>query len=218
MPEQDEQSQSASLLSGISQQASAEVERIKTETERQAKEIVEGGRKKADTILQEAEEKGSQQYQEILNKNAQAIEAEQRKIRLKTQEELFNKALRRVREKLHALSERPDYGSIVKGWIVEAAIGLSEERLAVNGSKEELRLISDGLLREAEAEVESVTGRNVKIERADAPPLQKQGIFLTAREGRLAFNNLVDARLERYSTVIRRMIYRRMETSESESE
>lgn len=215
MPEQDEHSQSASLLSGISQQASAEVERIKTETERQAKEIVEGGRKKADTILHEAEEKGSQQYQEILNKNAQAIEAEERKIRLKTQEELFHKALRRVREKLHALSEHSDYSSILKGWIVEAAIGLSEERLAVNGSKEELRLISDGLLREAEAEVESITGRSVKIERTDAVPLQKQGIFLTARDGRLAFNNLVEARLERYSTVIRRMIYRRMEESEA---
>ena len=215
MPEQSEQSQSASLLTGISQQAGAEVKRIKEESERQAKEIVEGGRKKAETILHEAEEKGSQQYKEILKKNAQAIEAEQRKIRLKTQEELFDKTLQQVRKKLYALRERSDYNSILKGWIVEAAIGLSEEQLTVNASKEELALITDELLREAEAEVKSVSGRSVKIERADAAPLQKQGIFLTAREGRLAFNNLVEARLERYSTIIRRMIYRRMEESEA---
>jgi vacuolar-type H+-ATPase subunit E/Vma4 len=211
MPEQSEQLQSTSLLSGISQQAAAEVKRIEEEAERQAKEIVEGGRKKADTILHEAEEKGSQQYREILNKNAQAIEAEQRKIRLKNQEDLFHQALRRVKEKLHALRERSNYSSILKGWIVEGAIGLSEEQLLVTTSNEELTLITDKLLREAEAEVKSVTGRNVTIERAEAAPLQKQGIFLTAREGRLAFNNLVEARLERYSTVIRRMIYRSME-------
>ena len=218
MPKQDDQSQSASLLSGISQEAEDEVKRITQEAERQAREIVEGGRRKAETIGHEAEEKGKQQYDDILKKNEQAIEAEQRKIRLKTQEQLFNQAMRRVKEKLRALTERSDYSSIIKGWIVEAAIGLSEEQLTVNGSETEVELITDDLLRQAEAEVKSNTGRTVKITRADAPPLQKQGIFLTAREGRLAFNNLVEARLERYSTVLRRMIYRRMEPSESESE
>lgn len=218
MPKQDDQSQCASLLSGITQEAEEEVSRISEEAERQAKEIVEGGRKKADTIRHEAEAKGKQQYNEILKKNSQAIEAEQRKIRLKAEEELFAKALGRVKAKLRALSERSDYSSILKGWIVEAAIGLSEEPLTVNASGAEMRLITDDLLRQAEAEVESLTGRTVKIARADAPPLQKQGILLIAREGRLAFNNLVEARLQRYSTVIRRMIYRRMEASESESE
>ncbi len=218
MPKQDDQSQSASLLSGISQEAEDEVRRITQETELQAQEIVEGGRRKATAIRHEAEEKGKQQYDETLRKNEQAIEAEQRKIRLKTQEQLFNQAMRRVKEKLRGLTESPDYSSILKGWIVEAAIGLSEEQLTVNGSETEMELITDDLLRQAEAEVKSMTGRRVKIEKADAAPLQKQGIFLTAREGRLAFNNLVEARLERYSTVIRRMIYRRMQSSESESE
>ena len=218
MPKQDDQSQSASLLSGISQEAEDEVRRITQETELQAQEIVEGGRRKAAAIRHEAEEKGKQQYDETLRKNEQAIEAEQRKIRLKTQEQLFNQAMRRVKEKLRGLTESPDYSSILKGWIVEAAIGLSEEQLTVNGSETEMELITDDLLRQAEAEVKSMTGRRVKIEKADAAPLQKQGIFLTAREGRLAFNNLVEARLERYSTVIRRMIYRRMQSSESESE
>ncbi|MFW6360594.1 MAG: V-type ATP synthase subunit E [Spirochaetota bacterium] len=218
MPKQDDQSQSASLLTGITQEAEDEVKRITQETERQAQEIVEGGRRKADTIRHEAEEKGKQHYDDILKKNEQAIEAEQRKIRLRTEEYLFTKTLRRVKEKLRALTERSDYSSIIKGWIVEAAIGLSEERLTVNCSETEIVLITDDLLRQAEAEVKSRTGRTVKLERADAPPLQKQGIFLTARDGRLAFNNLVEARLERYLTVIRRMIYRRMQASESESE
>lgn len=218
MPEQSEESQNASLLSGISEQAEAEVRKITEDAERQAKEIVEGGRKEAESIRQDAEEKGRKQAEGILKKNAQAIEAEQRKLRLKAQEELFAKAMGRVKEKLQALTEQSDYRSILKGWIAEGAIGLSEDELKVNASEQELKLITNDLLREAEAEVKTVTGRSVQIERADGPPLQKQGVFLTAREGRLAFNNLAEARLERYSTVIRRMIYQRMEASESESE
>ncbi|MCF7947650.1 MAG: hypothetical protein K9M94_03525 [Spirochaetia bacterium] len=218
MPEQSKESQNTSLLSGISEQAKAEVKKISEDGERQAKEIVEGARKKAESIREDAEEKGRKQAEGILEKNAQAIEAEQRKLRLKAQEELFNKTMGRVKEKLQALTERSDYRSILKGWIAEGAIGLSEDTLKVNASERELKLITDNVLREAEAEVKSVTGRSVKIERTDQPPLQKQGVFLTAREGRLAFNNLAEARLERFSTVIRRMIYQHMEPSESESE
>jgi len=214
MPEQSKESQNTSLLSGITEQAEAEVKKITEDAERQAKEIVEGGRKKAESIRRDAEEKGRKQAEGILKKNAQAIEAEQRKLRLKAQEELFAKAMGRVKEKLQSLTERSDYRSILKYWIAEGAIGLSEDKLRVNASEQELKLITDGLLREAEAEVKSVTGRLVKIERTDQPPMQKQGVFLTARDGRLAFNNLVEARLDRYSTVIRRMIYQRMEPSD----
>jgi V/A-type H+-transporting ATPase subunit E len=214
MPEQSEESQNASLLSGITEQAEAEVKKIAEDAERQAKEIVEGARKRAESIRQDAEENGRKQSEGILKKNAQAIGAEQRKLRLKAQEELFDKAMRRVKEKLQALTERSDYRSILKGWIAEGAIGLSEDALKVNASEQELELITDEVLREAEAEVKSVTGRSVKIERTDQPLLQKQGIFLTAREGRLAFNNLAEARLERYSTVIRRMIYQHMEPND----
>lgn len=214
MPEQSEDSQDASLLSGITEQAETEVKKITEEAERQAQEIVEGGRKKAESIRSDAEEKGRKQAEEVLKKNAQAIEAEQRKLQLKARENLFDETLGRVKEKLRALRERRDYSSILKGWIVEAAVGLAEPELEVNAAEQELKLISDEVLQEAEAEVKAVTGRSVKIERADGPPLQKQGIFLTAREGRLAFNNLVEQRLERYSTVIRRMIYQRMEPSD----
>ncbi|MDZ7792304.1 MAG: V-type ATP synthase subunit E family protein [Spirochaetia bacterium] len=214
MPEKSKESQNTSLLSGISEQVEAEVKKISEDAERQAKEIVEGGRKKAESIRRDAEEKGRKQAEGILKKNAQAIEAEQRKLLLKAQEELFSKAMGRVKEKLQALTERSDYRSILKGWIVEGAIGLAEDALKVNASEQELELITDGLLREAEAEVKSMTGRSVKIERTDQPPLQKQGVILTAREGRLAFNNTAEARLDRYSTVIRRMIYQRMEPSD----
>ncbi len=214
MPEQSVDSQDASLLSGITEQSEAEVKKITEEAERQAQEIVEGGREKAEAIRSDAEEKGRKQAEDVLKKNAQAIEAEQRKLQLKARENLFDETLGRVKEKLRALRDRRDYSSILKGWIVEAAVGLGEPELKVNAAEQELKLMSDEVLHEAEAEVKSVTGRSVKIERADGPPLQKQGVFLTAREGRLAFNNLVEQRLERYSTVIRRMIYQRMEPSD----
>jgi len=199
------------LLRGIAEQAKQEAERIISEADIQAGEIVKNARRKAGLILDEAGEKCEQQAGVIRRKNAQNIEAERRRMRLKAQEELFSLALKKVRDSLSTLKGKPEYPGILKGWIVEGAIGLGQDRLSVNSSTEERPLLTGSLLKEAEKEIGEKTGRRVKIELSKEAPLMSQGVFLSSANGRLAFNNLIEARLQRYSTAVRKMIYQQIQ-------
>ncbi|MGC9313086.1 MAG: V-type ATP synthase subunit E [Sediminispirochaetaceae bacterium] len=214
MAESGQKEQGNSLLNGITEQAEQEAERIRSEAERQAEEIVKNAQRKAEAIRQESRDKGEHQADVIRQKNSQNIEAEQRKRRLKAQEELFALALKKIRESLQNQIGRPEYSDVLRGWVVEGAVGLGQEDLLVNATAEERKLLTDTLLKQAEKKAEEETGRRVKISLSKEAPLQKQGVFLTTGSGRLAFNNTVEARMQRYSTVIRKMIYRQIQTEE----
>lgn len=214
MAESGQREQGNSLLNGIAEQAEQEAERIRSAAERQAEEIVENARRKAEAIRQESRDKGQHQAEVIRQKNSQSIEAEQRKRRLKAQEELFALALKKVRESLQNQIGRTEYSDVLRGWVAEGAVGLGQEELEVNASAEERKLLTDQLLQQAEKRAEKETGRQVKISMSQEAPLQKQGVFLTTGNGRLAFNNTIEARLQRYSTVIRKMIYRQIQVEQ----
>ena len=214
MAENRQKGQDNKLLEGIIQEAEQEAERIRDEADRQAREIVENARIKADEVRQTARERAEQQGEVLRHKNEQNIQAEQRKRRLKVQEDLFTLALQKIRDTLQEFRGRTEYADILKGWITEGAIGLGQDQLIVNGSAPERKILTDSFLRNAEKEVEKQTGRQVRISLSDGPPLQKQGVLLSTQDGRLAFNNMVEARLQRYSTSIRKMIYERIRSEE----
>jgi F-type H+-transporting ATPase subunit b len=208
--------QSEDLLRGISELAKEETERILTEARRQAAEIVEGAKIKAATILREAEERAEKQAEAIKLKYRQLIETERRKIRLQVQEELYSMAMDMVRGGIARLRTEPDYKDVLKGWIVEGALGLDRDRIYVNAPKEERRLLRADVLADCGKEASRLSGREVKIELSSDPPTVRQGVFLSAGDGRIAFNNEVDARLQRRSAEIRRMIYRRIQDGQTE--
>ena len=214
MAESGQKVQEDRLLNGIAEQAEQEAERIRSEAERQADEIVKNAGRKAEEIRQESRDKGKQQAGIIRQKNSQTIEAEQRKRRLKAQEELFALALKKVRGSLQNLIGQPVYTGILQGWVVEGAVGLGQQELVVNASAEERKLLTDALLKQIEKIAENQTGQQVTISLSQEAPLQKQGVFLTTSNGRLAFNNTIEARMQRYSTMIRKMIYRQIQTEE----
>lgn len=218
MTDSEKGSQSGRLLQGITEQAREESKKIVDDAERQAKEIVEGARKKADSIRKEAEARVEKQGEEIRKKYRQLTETEQRKARLSVQEQLFKDAMQKVREGLAALRGQNGYVEVLKGWIVEGALGLAQDTLRVNASKDDRALLTEGVLKDCGEEVKKQSGRSVKFELSPGTPMERQGVFLSSENGRLAYNNLVEARIQRYSMEIRRMIYRPIQSEKMESE
>lgn len=217
MREMDEHgAQSGRLLQGIAEQAKEESEKILKDAERQAKEIVEGARKKARTIQQEALERLEKQAEGVARRYRQLSETEQRKVRLQVQEELFSMSLEKIRKYLSSLRKRSDYEKILKGWIVEGALGLERDRVYVNAPREERSFLDGKILSECESEILEHSGRTVKLELSPEAPTSGQGVFLSAADGKIAFNNEVDARMQRSSAEIRRMIYRRIQNGQQE--
>jgi vacuolar-type H+-ATPase subunit E/Vma4 len=101
----------------------------------------------------------------------------------------------------------PAYLEVIKKWIVEGVCGLDSDAVFVNASQIERKLITGRVLTAAAQRVKEITGRDVDMKLSPEPALRAQGITVTAADGRTAFNNQVEARLNRYNQRIQSMIY-----------
>jgi vacuolar-type H+-ATPase subunit E/Vma4 len=198
------------LLQTILAEAEDEAGRIVTE----ARATAEARRKTCETqcrqIEEDAEKNAVERENAIKRLVSSRIEVESRRERLKAREEAGRAAIEAARERLGALVGKPEYKTILRGWIAEAAVGLGEPEAEVNASAAERVLLDDGLLREVSALVRETTGREVTLKTSAEQPLIGQGIVLTATGGHVAFNNQVSTRIMRAQSDIRRLIHDRL--------
>jgi vacuolar-type H+-ATPase subunit E/Vma4 len=133
---------------------------------------------------------------------------ETRRMGLKVREQVSRRTIEDASRKLAGMVGQPGYRSVLQGWVVEAVLGLNVPEAEVLASGPEMKQIDDTLLREAEREVEALSGAPVRLRRSSAQPLAGQGVVVTSLDGRTAFNNQVVTRMERYQSDIRKLIYK----------
>lgn len=203
------------LIAGIAQDAEAEAQRILEEAAKAARERREATERQAAALLEEARSKAAEQAQNLKRQIGAGAKLEVKRIALRVREQATRLVIEQARSRLHQMTASPEYREVLIGWIVEAAIGLSLPEAMVNASVPELALIDEPLLAEVQARVLELTGRKVRLFKADSEPLVGQGVVLIGREGRLAFNNQVSTRLLRRQTEIRKIIYETLWKKES---
>jgi len=197
----------AALISGIETDARAEVEKIIAEAEKKAAEKRQYAEKKIESILNEARQKAAEQAEAAKRKILSGAELEAKRRSMHLRDAAVHDILDLAEKKLNGMIGSADYGSVLVGWITEAAIGLDAESAQINASEKERALINDQLLSEAADRIHAQTGKRIKLTLSDAQPLKSQGVVLTAADGRTAFNNQVKTRMLRKQREIRTVIY-----------
>jgi vacuolar-type H+-ATPase subunit E/Vma4 len=197
----------AALISDIESDARAEAEGIIKEAENQAEEKRRYARKQAESILNDARAKAREQAEAIEKKAVRDAQREAKKKSMLRKAAVVQEVLDRVEQRLATMVERPEYRSILIDWIVEAGIGLGAQKAEVNASEKERALIDDGLLAEATDKIHAATGNPIALTLSDSAPLPAQGVFLTAADGRTAFNNQAKTRMLRSQRKIHALIH-----------
>jgi vacuolar-type H+-ATPase subunit E/Vma4 len=203
------------------------IDDIRLDARKEADRIIEEARKVIEQRTQEAEKKiaaireetariTASQSAAIAKNSRSSTTVETRRISLKMQEELVREIMGGVEKRLLDLTGTPAYRRILTDWICEAAIGLSVAEAAVTASSRDLPLIDGALLREAEKKVFDLTGKKVSLVKAEDAPCPAQGVVLTARNGKLAFNNCVPTRIMRNQVTIRKIIHNALMIRDSE--
>jgi vacuolar-type H+-ATPase subunit E/Vma4 len=196
------------IVAGILADADAEAARITAEAAAYAAQSAARAADQAATIARESAAKAEAQAASILADTRARSTIDRRKRALRLQESLSGEIVDRAAARLAGMIREPGYRDVLKGWIVEAVVGLSAESATVNASMDELPLLDDALLREAEAEALAATGKATRLRKVDGDPVIGQGVYLVADGGRLAYDNRVATRFERERTEIRKRIYR----------
>jgi vacuolar-type H+-ATPase subunit E/Vma4 len=196
-----------SLIASIEKDAQAEADTILADAQKLADEQKAYGEKQAGMILKKAQKQAAQQSEAVKKKILAGIDIEVKRKVMRAQDSLLNMVLDRVEEQLHALVRDKHYRDILLNWVVEAAIGLNTDAAVISASGDELAFINKTFLAEAEKKVKSYTGRRVALSLSTTPQNRLQGINLTAKDGRTAFNNQVRTRIARRQREIRKRIY-----------
>ena len=198
----------AELISGIGDDAKQEAARIIEDAKKTVSDKQMSKEMQINSIKKDTDKKIEQQLAFIEKNKLSAISVEQKRIELKVREKIVSNVTGKVKAKIAEKAEDPSYPEILKGWVLEAAIGLGEEEAIINGSPKELKIMTDSFIGDAAKKYNALTGRNVILKKAEKNPLFAQGIVLSSKDNRTAFNNQVPTRLMRYQTEVMKMIYK----------
>ncbi len=195
------------LAARILADARAEAARIVAEAQEAAGKRREISGEECRAIEAQARARTAERLQALDRSTRSRVSVEARRARLRVRDRIISRALEATRNRLAALAATEDYRRMLVGWIAEAAIGLGEAEAEVNATAAEREALDPALLAEAEREVLQSVGRKVHLTLSSAQPLLGQGVVLTARNGRVAYNNQVATRLLREQTRIRSLIH-----------
>ena len=200
----------SALIAGIETDARAEAEGIIAEAQKQAQTRRENSDQQVQTICNDAKSKAAEQTKAITKKILSGVDIEIKRIQMRIQDTVLQDIMNRVQEKLRALVKKPQYHQILLNWVVEAAVGLGADAATINASADERTIIDRKFCSAAEKRIQAICGKAVKLRVADTPPLPAQGVVLTAKDGRTAFNNQVPTRIIRSQREIRKMVYEKV--------
>jgi len=197
----------ARLITGIKEDAQKEADKIITQVRLSIEEREKTIEKKINRIMNEATIKAKEQAESILKNVKSSIAVEKKRHSLRIRDQLVNMTIDKAKTGIAAMIGKPGYEEVLLRWIIEAALGLNVDEAEVNSSRKEIQYITKELLTKAEKTLLSLTGKKIILKKSQDNPLLAQGVVLTAKDGKTAFNNQVPTRILRYQTEIRKIIY-----------
>jgi vacuolar-type H+-ATPase subunit E/Vma4 len=192
------------LLHEIEEQTEREIERLREELDRFEADRKTRTKREIEELGKKIDEYTDARLHKMEQAATASIAAECHRIELETRRRFFERIIEAAVSRIHALIGSDGYDSILEDWVVEAAVGLAADEAVVTTSPHEQE-ICKRVLPEAEKRVRKLLGHTVSLYLSTATT--HQGVILTAKSGRTAYNNQVRTRIMRRETEIRRIIY-----------
>jgi V/A-type H+/Na+-transporting ATPase subunit E len=189
--------QESTLLEGILSEARDEAQKLIDEATAQAKKKKAAAESQSRSILEDAQRRAGEQRAAIMKSAESSTAAEVRRITLRGREALFDKVITRLKEEIAALSRGEEYASILKGWIIEAVLGLGTADGLIEAPERERSIITPAFLKDAAGEIQKLSGREVTLSLAETKAVGGPGIIVYNKERTLAFDNRLEARISR---------------------
>jgi len=151
------------IVKEIIEDARKEADRLVEDAKKRAEEKIMFAKSQAESIVNEAKKKADEQINILQKRYISFIELETKKRRMKLRESVFNMVIEKVKQRLRKIINEPEYRSILKRWIYEAAVGLYENEAIIRTSNEEINMIDDRMLKEIEEKLNENEKLEVKL-------------------------------------------------------
>jgi V/A-type H+-transporting ATPase subunit E len=195
------------LIAQIREDAQKEADRIIEEARTAADSKIRSAEGRAERLKKDAEERAAAKAEEINKGIDSSVKIRKKRLRLKKNEEIVRSVFARVRQAMKAEADKPEYRATLKGWLLEAALGLDQPEIIVTVSEAEQTHCDRKLLQEVEEEYKERTGKNIQIHVSEENA-EEQGAASRTPDGRLEYRTQVSTLIARGEGGFRRMIYK----------
>lgn len=188
------------------------VNKILNDAKAEAERILSQAKAEAEALKEEARRRAASEVEAIVMKHREALEEEARRrvmearIKakerwLKEREDLINRAIERVKDRLASFVESPSYVKALESLIEEAAVAIGGGDLLVqlNERDSKLNLNLDSIAKKVSAKI----GVDTRLELSDTKAKCIGGAIVSTRDGSFIYDNTLESRLERQASAMR---------------
>ncbi len=198
--------QETALINSIKKQAEDEAR----QTLESAHQVVQERTKSTDEqiakIQKEHKDKERQQLEAIARQGQQKIASLERKQMLAVKDKVINHVIGQVRDQFKSLTSKPEFKDKMIEWTVEAALGLEEKDPILRVTESCEPFVDEFFCTEAAARYKKLTGKDIEFRLSPDIIKKGHGIVLEAKDGRTAYNNLLESRLYRHKDTIEALV------------
>lgn len=184
---------------------------IMAEANREARQILEEARTKADRIKRESQLETEIECKTIIQQArveaemmqghaAAAAQLEAQTLKLQRREQLLVSVLSAARQRLSAVTQWPEYGDIARELIREAAAKLNTDELLIHTDATTQAVLTDAVLSELSATLAVRLTRGEQL-------LSGVGVVLETPNGHRRYDNTLETRMQRIQESLRTDIY-----------
>ncbi len=198
------------------------VEKILEDAQKQAKRILDGAERTAESQRKKADSEASKIREQTLDQakvKAEMLRAkeiatarlEAKRILLDAREGIIRKAFAAIERELARLRKANEYRETLLRLALEAIAAVGGKQVKLVVSKEDEALVDEGFMTELEQRIAGGSSRaGVEIDLEVAQNLEDGGCIATSPDGRIVFDNTLKRRFERMKPTLRAMLIERL--------
>ncbi len=197
------------MYNQIIEEANKEAESLLQKAKTSAQQRIQLATQESEGNAKKIIERANQDCSQIEKKVMSSIQIEKRKLILKKEEELIGQILAGAKNELKVFSSGPDYRKYLKVSLINSALQLEETKISVIAGKNDPEKLVTEVLREAEKEISSKSGRRISFQ-LEAAKHNGSGFIIRTMDGSIQINNTLQEKLNSQIDEIRAYINERL--------
>ena len=199
--------------------------RIRSDSERESEEILSKARISAEEekkqsqkrsenlcngIMQGAEEEAAR----IAANKESSLDLEIRRLKMKAEDEIVSDVIRQIRMKCEEFRKKDEYRKFLERLLIEAVIGINGGEIKLILGKWEKEICNKSFLDNIAVQLKKENGIEVNFQKVENEPNNLMGIKVCKDNGRIIYDNTLEAILYRKKELLRLIIQKNVFTED----
>jgi V/A-type H+/Na+-transporting ATPase subunit E len=199
--------------------------RIRSDSERESEEILSKARisaeeekkqsqKRSENLCNGIMQRAEEEVARIAANKESSLDLEIRRLKMKAEDEIVSDVIRQIRMKCEEFRKTDEYGEFLERLLIEAVIGINGGEIKLILGKWEKEICNKVFLDNIAVQLKNKNGIEVNFQKVENEPNNLMGIKVCKDNGRIIYDNTLEAILYRKKELLRLIIQKNVFTED----